>query len=71
MRFLVSQDSAAYMSRQSNYCRGVWNFQCHTEHALAFLENLYRNYAEDGCDAGREKLKRHRRSIKDLWNYIL
>ena len=71
VRFLANQSSAAYISKQSNYCRGVWNFQCHTEHALAFLENLYRNYAKEGRHAGMEKLKRHRRSIKDLWNYIL
>ena len=71
MRFLVSQDSAAYMSKQSNYCRGFSKFQCHAEHALEFLENIYSIYAKSGCDAGVEKLKGHSRSIKDLWSYIL
>jgi len=70
-RFLVSQDSARYMSNQSNYCRAVWNFACHAQHALEFLENIYSIYAKSGCDAGADKLKRHSCSIKDLWNYIL
>ncbi len=71
VRFLVKQDSAAYMSKESNDCRSVWRFQCHAEHAQEFLENIYSNMAKSGRDAGVEKLKEHSRSIKDLWNYIL
>ena len=71
MRVLWKKDSAVYMSRQSNYCRGVWNFQCHVEHALVFLEDIYGEYAKRGSDVGMEKLKKHRHRIKVLWNYIV
>ena len=71
MRFLLSHDSANYMSNQSNYCRAVWQFQCHVEHAEEYLNRLYSYVAKKGgWDAGLEKLREHGRSMKDVWVYI-